>query len=72
MGINREFLSEYFSNDGKRKSIVSKDKYHYIVDMYERDTLVWTELINKNESSLPEEQAEDLAEEWVLYEISKP
>lgn len=60
--MSKEFLSEFYGQDAKnRKAKVALDDYHFIVECYEGDVLIKTELFTTKARF----EAEDLAEGWV-------
>lgn len=59
--MSETLISTYYNNKHNRRASIFKDKYHYIVRLYENDALIKTELL-ENKS---ERYAEDLAENFV-------
>lgn len=57
------FLSEFYSDDKKRKATLYMDKYHYVVNLYEDNELKKVELLTDKSIHF----AEDLAENFVMY-----
>jgi hypothetical protein len=65
--MNKIVISEYFSDDDKRKSVVSLVNDKYIIDFYENQAYSHTTL--HGSSSL--NQVENMAEDYVLGKACK-
>lgn len=61
--MKANMVSEFYSEDGNRKTIIWQDKYHWIVDLYENNLKVETRLVTEKTLRF----AEDLAENYVEY-----
>jgi len=57
-----KLITEFFSNENKRKAIIYQDEYHLAVVMYNNDKVWKTELITGHALCY----AEDLAENFVM------
>jgi hypothetical protein len=57
-----EYIKSFYSDDLKKVASISRDEYHWVVDLYENDKKVETRLITDHTL----EYAEDLAENFVF------
>ena len=58
-------ITTFFGSEDKyitRKAEVSTDDIHFIVRLYEKQNIVWTELVSDKSIHW----AEDIAENWVM------
>ena len=61
MNYEKEILESVFSFDRNRQAVISKDKYHYIVELRENDRQTRTVLFSIEEQA----KAKDFANEFV-------
>lgn len=61
MNYDKEILESVFSFDRNRQAVISKDKYHYIVELRENDNQTRTVLFSIEEQA----KAKDLANQFV-------
>lgn len=61
MEYEKEILESVFSFDRNRQAVISKDKYHYIVELRENDNQTRTVLFSIEEQA----KAKDLANQFV-------
>ena len=61
MNDEKQILENVFSHDRNRQAIISRDKYHYIVELRENDRQTQTVLFTHEEHA----RAKDLAEQFV-------
>lgn len=57
----RKYITTYWKDDNTRRAVLSRDKYHYIVDLFINEKLEHTELFSLN----LEVSAADFADDWV-------
>ena len=74
--MNHLLISTFINEDNARKAEVFKDKYHYGVHMYERETRAWgygrwiltrTELLEKHSVHMAEDLAENYVQKWGAF-----
>ena len=74
--MKQDVLTTYYSDDGDRMAEVFKDKYHYGVFMYEKETKAWghgqyvrrrTELLENHSISYAEDLAENYVKKWGAF-----
>lgn len=61
--MKSELISQFYSEDKKRRSIIWRDKYHWVVDLCENGDKIETRLITGKTLRF----AEDLAQNFVEY-----
>lgn len=61
MSIDKQILENVFSFDRNKQAVISRDKYHYIVELRENDRQTQTVLFTLEEHA----RAKDLAEQFV-------
>ena len=60
--MKTEYIKSFYSDDLKKVASISRDEYHWVVDLYENDKKVETRLISDHTL----QYAEDLAENFVF------
>lgn len=66
--MNKEILESVFSFDRNKQAIISKDKYHYIVELRENDRQTQTVLFSLEEHTRAKELAEQFVTKPLLQE----
>lgn len=59
--MKTEFISEFYSPSRDRKATITRDQYHWVVDLFEDSQKIETRLITDHTL----QYAEDLAENFV-------
>jgi len=68
--MNKEVnISTFYNEDHKRRAVISKDQYHYIVRCYEREDLKLTELLENKTLRYAEDLAENFVEGYGAFKI---
>jgi len=62
MSDDRQILENVFSFDRNRQAIISKDKYHYIVELRENDAQTHTVLFSDTEQDKAKAHAEEFVQ----------
>ena len=71
--MNHLLISTFINEDTARKAEVFKDKYHYGVHLYEKETKAWgygrwkrvkTELVEGHSLNYAEDLAENYVQRW--------
>jgi len=71
-----DIITTYFNEKDDRKAEVFKDKYHYGVNMFERESKAWgdgkwiliqTELVENHNRLYAEDLAENYVQKWGAF-----